>query len=387
MGVIDGNGQEVIYDSGDYEAGLDLACQEVGYDAFETERHEAAAAGRLLGIGIACYVEGTGYGPYEGVRVHVETGGKVHISTGATDQGQSHSTVFAQIASQILGVSMDDIVYSSGDTSEFRWATGTFGSRTAVVVGNAVAEAAQTVRERILEIAGNALEAAPEDLYLEEGAVRVVGSPEMQIPLRQIAVLANPLRYAFSEDALAATQFVRKGRDLAPGATTSPGLEATAFFAPERASYANGVHAAVVEVDPELGRVRVLRYVAMHDCGKMINPAVVNGQVHGGVAQGIGGALYERMHHDLETGQLLNANFMDFLMPYATEVPEILVVHTETPTPLNPLGVKGAGEAGAIAPPAAIISAISDAIGTELLTAPLTFETILSAVENDSAER
>jgi aerobic carbon-monoxide dehydrogenase large subunit len=384
LDVIDGNGSEVVYDSGDYQVGLDLACERIGYGSFETEREEAAADGRLRGIGIACYVEGTGYGPYEGVRVHVETSGKIHLSTGITDQGQSHSTVFAQIAAEVLGVSTDDVVYTSGDTRAFRWATGTFASRSAVVVGMAVARASETVRTRALEIAGNALEVAPEDLYIENGVVRVRGTPDAQISLKQIAVLANPLRYAFSEDALAATQFLRAGRELAPGAATSPGLEATAFYAPERATYANGVHAAVVEVDPELGRVHILRYVALHDCGRMINPAVVEGQIHGGIAQGIGGALYERMHHDLVTGQLLNANFMDFLMPYATEIPELSIVNTETPSPLNDLGIKGAGEAGAIASPAAIISAISDAIGKELMVAPVNFELILAAITGDS---
>jgi CO/xanthine dehydrogenase Mo-binding subunit len=336
----------------------------VGWDGFEAVRDEARAAGRRVGIGLACYVEGTGVGPYEGAHVRVETDGTVLVATGLTTQGQGHETAFAQVAAETLGVPVERVTVVTGDTRRFKYAVGTFASRAAVMSGNAVALAAGKVRAKALRIAAEALEADPDDLEVTDGMVRVKGAPEREIDLRTVAVLANPLRYAFDEQTRLATQFVvGQGDDAPPVAEDDePGLEATDFYSPVRSTFANGAHAAVVETDPETAEVKILRYCVVHDCGRLINPRIVEGQIHGGVAQGVGGALYERIVYD-ENGQLLNASFMDFLMPYASEVPKVEIDHLETPSPLNPLGIKGAGEAGTIPGAAVLAAAISDAEG------------------------
>ncbi len=330
-------------DSGDFPASLATLKALVGWDDFEDYRAGARAEGRRVGIGLACYVEGTGVGPYEGGHVHVETSGRVCVSTGLTSQGQGHQTVFAQIVADELGVALEDITVTTGDTRRFGYAVGTFASRAAVMSGNAIALAARKVRTKALRVAGEALEADPRDLEIVEGVVRVRGNPEAGLPLATVAVLANPLRYAFDETAALATQFAVGDASGPPVAEDDePGLEGRDYYSPTQSTFANGMHAVVVETDPDTAEVRVLRYCVVHDCGPLLNPVIVEGQVHGGVAQGIGGALYERMHYD-ENGQLLNASFIDFLMPYATEVPPIEIDHLETPSLLNPLGIKGAG--------------------------------------------
>jgi aerobic carbon-monoxide dehydrogenase large subunit len=241
--------------------------------------------------------------------------------------------------------------------------------------GSAVAMTARKVRAKALRIAAEALEAAPEDLEIVDGMVRVKGSGDSsaaQIDLGTVAVLSNPLRYAFDDASKRATQFTGDTDMSAPpvAAGDAPGLEGTEFYSPTRCTFANGMHAVVVETDPETAAIKILRYCVVHDCGTMINPMIVEGQIHGGVAQGVGGALYERMEYAPD-GQLLNASFMDFLMPYASEVPTIEIDHLETPSPLNPLGVKGAGEAGVIPGSAAIASAISDAEGFAITRMPI----------------
>jgi carbon-monoxide dehydrogenase large subunit len=363
-GLIFQDGRPLIYDSGDYPAALAKVKKLVGWEEFAAEREQARASGRRLGIGLACYVEGTGVGPYEGAHVRVETNGKVVVATGLTTQGQGHETVFAQVAAAELGVPVEDVTVVTGDTRRFKYAVGTFASRAAVMSGNAVALAARKVRAKALRIAGEALEVDPADLEVTDGVVRVRGVPKAEIPLATVAVLANPLRYAFDEQAKRATQFaVGGGLDTPPVSDDDePGLEATDYYSPIRSTFANGVHAAVVETDPDTAEVRILRYCVVHDCGRLINPRIVEGQIHGGVAQGVGGALYERLVYD-EHGQLQNASFMDFLMPYASEVPTVETDHLETPSPLNPLGVKGAGEAGVIPGAAVFAAAISDAEG------------------------
>jgi aerobic carbon-monoxide dehydrogenase large subunit len=358
------DGRPLIYDSGDFPATLAKIKKLVGWDEFEAVREQARAEGRRVGIGLACYVEGTGVGPYEGAHVRVEADGTVLVATGLTTQGQGHETAFAQVAAEELGVPVERVTVVTGDTRRFKYAVGTFASRAAVMSGNAVALAARAVRAKALRIAGEALEVDPGDLELADGMVRVRGAPGREIALRTVAVLANPLRYAFDEEAKAATQFVVGGRDDVPPVAEDdePGLEATDFYSPVRSTFANGMHAAVVETDPDTADVRILRYCVVHDCGRLINPRIVEGQIHGGVAQGVGGALYERLVYD-DNGQLLNASFMDFLMPYASEVPKVETDHLETPTPLNPLGIKGAGEAGTIPAAAVLAAAISDAEG------------------------
>jgi CO/xanthine dehydrogenase Mo-binding subunit len=248
---------------------------------------------------------------------------------------------------------------------------GTFASRGVVTGGNAVALAARRVRAKALRLAGAALEADPEDLELVDGHVRVKGAPKTGIALSTLAALADPLRVPYAEETRAAAAFtgVRAPSGSLSG-DEAPGLESTDYYAPPQSTYANGAHAAVVETCPETGEIRVLRYCVVHDCGRTVNPMIVEGQVQGGVAQGIAGALYERMAYD-EHGQLLNASFMDFLMPYASEIPTPEIDHLETPSPLNPLGLKGAGEAGIIPVSAVIASAIEDAEGFPIRRMPL----------------
>jgi CO/xanthine dehydrogenase Mo-binding subunit len=371
LGLTFQDGRPAIYDSGDFPATLRMITDLIGWDNFPLLKAEAAAEGRRIGIGLACYVEGTGVGPYEGGHVQVEPNGRINVSTGLSSQGQGHQTVFAQIVATELGVPMEDVHVVTGDTRRFGYAVGTFASRAAVMSGNAIALAARELRAKALRIAADALEASPDDLEIVEGIVRVKGSPDAAIPLRTVAVLSNPLRYSFSEESRAATQFtlpVRGGPPVPRG--EAPGLEGRDYYSPERSTFANGMHAAIVEVDPETADVTILRYAVVHDCGNLINPMIVEGQIHGGVAQGVAGALYERMAYD-EHGQLQNASFMDFLMPYATEVPHIEIAHLETPSPLNPLGIKGAGEAGVIPGSAVLAAAIEDATGVVIARMPV----------------
>ena len=371
-GLLFQDGRPLKYDSGDFPASLDKLKKLVGWDDFSEYRAAAEAEGRTVGLGIGCYVEGTGVGPYEGGHVQVETSGRVNVSTGLTSQGQGHETVFAQIVAQELGVRIEDVHVTTGDTRRMPYAVGTFASRAAVMSGNAIALAARNVRAKALRIAADALEVSVDDLDIADGTVSVRGAPGTAMSLGTVSVLSNPLRYAFDEAAKAATQFAGTfDPDKPPVADDDePGLEGKDFYSPTQATFANGMHAAIVETDPVTAEIRILRYCVVHDCGPMINPMIVEGQVHGGVAQGVGGALYERMDYD-SSGQLLNASFMDFLMPYASEVPEIETDHLETPSPLNPLGIKGAGEAGCIPVSAVIASAIEDAEGFPITRMPI----------------
>jgi aerobic carbon-monoxide dehydrogenase large subunit len=372
QGLVFQDGRALMYDSGDYPAALAKLKKLVGWDDFEALREQARADGRRVGIGLACYVEGTGVGPYEGAHIRVETDGSVVVSTGLTSQGQGHRTMLAQIVADELGVPFERVSVTTGDTRRFKYAVGTFASRTAVTSGSAVALAARAVRDKALRIASDALEADVEDLEIRDGQARVKGSPGSGVDLGTVAVLSNPLRYAFDEAAQRATQFASPADPerlpVTPG--DAPGLEGTEYYSPMRSTFASGMHAVVVETDPQTAEIRILRYCVVHDCGTLVNPMIVEGQIHGGVAQGVGGALYERMEYDAD-GQLLNASFMDFLMPYASEVPEVEIDHLVTPSPLNPLGVKGAGEAGVIPGAAAIASAIEDAEGIAITRMPI----------------
>jgi CO/xanthine dehydrogenase Mo-binding subunit len=379
------DGRPVIYDSGDYAGLMAKLKALISWDSFAERRTEAAARGKHLGIGLAMYVEGTGPGPYEGGHVQVLGSGKVLVSTGLTSQGQGHETVFAQLVASELGVPMEDVEVTTGDTRRFGYAVGTFASRAAVMSGNAVALAARGVKEKALRIAADVLEVDPGDLEIDEGLVQVKGTPGASIPLRTVAVLSNPLRYAFDEAAKQATQFAGPGDDSKPPVAVgdAPGLEHTDYYSPVRSTFASGAHAAVVEVDPATWEIDVVDYAVVHDCGNVVNPMIVEGQVHGGVAQGVGGALYERMAYDRD-GQLQNASFMDFLMPYASEVPDIVIDHQETASPLNPLGLKGAGEAGVIPGSAAIASAVEDAVGRRIAAMPISPTELYDLVRSDA---
>ncbi len=375
QGLVFQDGRPLVYDSGDFPGSLAKLKELVGWDDFETYREQARAEGRRVGIGLACYVEGTGVGPYEGGHIRVETDGSVVVSTGLTSQGQGHQTMLAQIVADELGVPFDTITVTTGDTRRFKYAVGTFASRTAVMSGSAVAMTARKVREKALAIAAEALEASVDDLEIVDGQIQVKGAGDSdlsRIDIGAAAVLSNPLRYAFDEAAARATQFAAPADPSRPpvGPGEAPGLEGTDYYSPPRSTFANGMHAVVVETDPDTAETKILRYCVVHDCGTLINPMIVEGQIHGGVAQGVGGALYERMEYAAD-GQLLNASFMDFLMPYASEVPDIEIDHLVTPSPLNPLGVKGAGEAGVIPGSAAIAAAIEDAEGITITRMPI----------------
>jgi carbon-monoxide dehydrogenase large subunit len=361
-GLVFQDGRELEYDSGDYPALLEKIKALVGWDEFPAFRAEMAVLGRRVGIGLACYVEGTGVGPYEGAHVHIETSGKVKVATGLTTQGQGHATVFAQLVADELGCRFEDVEVVTGDTRRMPYAVGTFASRAAVMSGSAIHLAARRAKEKVLRIASEALEADEGDLQIVDGVVSVKGAPGVALDLGTVSVLSNPLRYAFDEASKAATQFSVGDPGKPPVAEDDePGLEGRDFYSPERATFAAGMHAVILETDPETAEITILKYAVVHDCGHLINPMIVEGQIHGGVAQGVGGALYERMAYD-ENGQLQNASFMDFLMPYVTEVPDTIDIdHLETPSPLNPLGIKGAGEAGVIPSAALFAAAIEDA--------------------------
>ena len=374
LGVAWQDGNRVVYDSGDYPALLEKALEMLG----------PRPAGDHVGMGLGVYVEGTGVGPYEGAHVQVLVSGKVVAATGIPSQGQAHATVWAQVVADQLGVDVADVEVTGGDTGASRGASARLPRAGRSRPGNAMAVAAGMVAEKARQIAADHLEADPADLELVDGRVRVKGSPDRGMPLGAVAVLANPVRYAFGGGTEAATQFAsrpRPGPPLQQG--EQPGLEATGYYSPPGSTWASGCHAAYVRVDPKTFRLEVLKYVVVHDCGRVINPLVVEGQIEGGVAQGIGGAFYERLAYDAE-GQLRNASFMEFLMPYATEVPAIEIDHIETPSPLNPLGVKGGGRQGVIPVGAVLASAIEEALGVPITEMPLSPLKLFELVKSPS---
>lgn len=345
----------LVYDSGNYEPLLDHALEKIDYRKFINETQpKLRAEGKHVGIGIVAYVEGTGIGPYEGAKVQVMSSGRVSVVTGVGTQGQGHFTSFAQIVAEQLGVDVDKIDVVTGDTDQFYWGAGTFASRGAVVAGNAINEAAKVVRKKILKLASEHFNAPEEELELEDGFVKVQDMPRLSISLGELAGKANPMRGA-----------VRPG--------TEPGLEATNYFGPERGATASGIHAMIVEVDPDTMQIHIQKYLVVHDCGKVINPLILDGQIHGGVAQGIGNAFYERLAYD-DNGQLLTGTFMDYHLPTSLDVPRIETGHGVTLSPLNPMGVKGAGEAGAIPVGPLFAQALEDAlhdVDFEILEIPL----------------
>jgi carbon-monoxide dehydrogenase large subunit len=362
VGLTFQDGGPTRYDSGNYPAGLDMALDMVGARDFRARQAQGRKKGRHLGLGVACYVEGTGIGPYEGAHVRVEPSGKVFVATGVTTQGQGHQTTFAQIAAAALGCDLADVTVVTGDTRAFNWGAGTFASRALVTSGHAIHAAALKVREKALRVAAGLLEASADDLEITSGTVRVKGVPGKELTLGALATVANPIRYAYGkETSEAALRLVKPRAGAVLAAGEEPGLEASGYHAPSQATFASGCHAAIVEVDLETGDVHFHRYVVQHDCGTMVNPTIVEGQIRGGVAQGIGGAFYERLACD-DDGQPLTATYMDFLMPTAMEIPPVEIGHLETPSPLNALGIKGVGEAGAIPGPALLAEAIDDAL-------------------------
>jgi aerobic carbon-monoxide dehydrogenase large subunit len=343
VGIIFRDGRPVTYDSGDYPACQAAALEAADYAGFGARQAAARAEGHYLGIGAANAVEATGLGPYEGATVRVATSGKIVVYTGATPQGQSHKTTLAQIAADQLGVDFNDVTIVTADTASIALGVGSFAARTAVNAGSSVHLAAIEVAVKARKIAAGMMECVEDDLELANGYVRLKSAPDVRKSLREIAVKSIGM----------------PGFSMAGG--LPPGLEHTAYFTPDQAVYSNGTHVAEVEVDIETGAVRIARYTVAHDCGRVINPMIVDGQIVGGVAHGIGNALYERMVYD-DDAQPLSTNFGEYLLPLATDVPHVDLVHLETPSPLNPLGMKGAGEGGTIPAIAAIISAVENAL-------------------------
>jgi carbon-monoxide dehydrogenase large subunit len=351
------NGKPVMFDSGDYPAVLELVLKKSNYP------EKTRKPGRLVGVGISCFNEDTCLAPFEGANVRVFPSGKVVVTSGAGAQGQGVRTILAQIAAEQLGVKVEDVLVEIGDTGAFPMGMSTVGSRTTVTAGSSVHLAAVEVREKAIRLAAEALECAPADLELAGGAVRIKGVPDRNVPLADLARR-------------------RAGQVAVPGPSGfTPGLEATAYHTIERPVYANGANVAVVEVDPETGRVEVVDYYVAHDCGTLVNPPLVDGQIVGGVAHGISNVLFERMVYDRETGQPQTTNYGEYLLVSAPEMPRMHLAHMETPSPWNPLGVKGAGEGGTIPCLAAVVSAIEDALGVKVNEYPLSPERVLELGE------
>ncbi len=368
VGLTFRDGRPLTYDSGDYPQCLEKALQAADYAGFAARQAEARAAGRYLGIGIASVVEGTGLGPFEGATVRIGPSGKVTLITGAAAQGQGHVTTFAQVCAEQFGLRPEDLRVVTADTGAIANGTGTFGSRQAVNAGSSTHLAAVAVRDKVLKIAAHMLEAAADDLELANGEVFVKGVPDLKVSLSAVA------RAVTGQSGFALPEGIE------------PGLEATRYFSPEQAAYANGTHVAEVEVDVETGFVRVTGYWIAHDCGVVINPLVVEGQVQGGLAHGIGNALLEWMHYD-SGAQPQTITLADYLMPTADAVPKAQVSHVVSPSPLNPLGVKGAGEGGTIPAPAAIVSAIEHALepfGVRLAQAPVPPHHLIAQIRENS---
>jgi carbon-monoxide dehydrogenase large subunit len=364
-GLLYRDGEPIVYDSGDYPAGLQQALGAVGgVEAFRRRQHEMRSEGRYLGLGIACYVEGTGVGPFEGATVRIDSSGKVYVSSGASSQGQGMETIFAQIAADVWRVTPEDVVISLADTAAIPAGSGTFASRSTVTLSAAIHDASERLREKAFAVAANLLECAPADLELRDGGVGVVGVPGAEVSLGRLAHAARP------------------GWDHGRPEGITAGLEETYYWEPPTVTWSYAAHAAIVEVDPETGRVAIDKYAIAHDCGVVVNPLLVEGQIAGGTAQGIGGALLEELVYDTQ-GQLLSGSLAEYLVPTATDVPNMQMVHQHTPSPLNPLGVKGVGEGGAVAPPATIANAICDALspfGVEFNATPIKPEQIVKAV-------
>jgi carbon-monoxide dehydrogenase large subunit len=358
------DGEPIVYDSGDYPGALDKALDAVGgIEKFRQRQSDARREGRFLGLGIGCYIEGTGVGPFESALVRIDPTGKIFISGGAAPQGQGMETIFAQVAADLWKVSPDDVVVSLADTASIAIGFGTMASRSTVTQSAAMFHASERLREKVFSIAANLLECAPADLELRDGGVGVVGVPATTLSLARIARAAMP------------------GWDNERPPGIDAGLEETYYWQPPTVTWSYAVHVAIVEVDRETGRVGIADYAVAHDCGNVVNPMLVEGQIMGGAAQGLGGILCEAIAYDA-SGQLLSGSLMDYALPVAGDIPDIKIVHQHSPSPLNPLGVKGVGEGGAVAPPAAVANAICDALAPfdfELNATPIRVEQIIRA--------
>jgi aerobic carbon-monoxide dehydrogenase large subunit len=365
-------------ESGSHQESLHKALEMLGYKDFRVQQQQLRAQGRYIGVGLGCYIEGTApssaafqamgatIGGYESATVRMDITGKVTILVGTHSHGQSHETTFAQVAADELGVPLADVKIIEGDTTAVPYGWGTWGSRSAVTGGGAIILASGKVREKLLRAASRFSEVPADDLELAQGVVRRKQDGAMLLSIKETAQQVLLARVAGEE----------------------PGLEATSHYEPPLSTHANATHLATVEVDIETGQVKLLRYIVVEDCGTIINPLVVDGQIQGGVAQGIGTALYEQALYD-ENGQFLTGTLMDYLVPTAADVPRVEIGHIESPSPYTPGGIKGMGEGGAIAPPAAIANAVTDALapfGVRVNEIPLTPERVLNCIARGQNE-
>ena len=340
-GLIYKDGTPIAYDPADFPASFDRALTILGYDEWRRRQKEDKQGSRRLGIGVSCYAQGSGLGPYEGATVRVDPSGKVYVFIGVTAQGQGHATTLAQIAADELGADFDDVIVQAGDTTQFPFGMGTGGSRVMANSGPAVAQTAREVKQKAQAVAAELLEAAPADIRIERGQAFVVGVPSKSVTLARLSLAAV------------------KSKALKP--LGEPGLNACTYFYPATVTWAFGTQAAVVDVDIESCHARLLAYSVVHDPGRAINPAIIEGQLQGGAVQGLAAGLMEELLYD-EAGQLLTGTFMDYAIPKCDDVPSISVALTEHRSVINPLGVKGVGESGAIPGAAAIVNAIEDAL-------------------------
>jgi len=360
-----------VYDTGNYEAALDKALEISGYAELRAEqaRRRANGGNKLMGIGLSSYIEICGFGPkgsapvglYESARMRVEQGGTVMVYSGSSPHGQGEETTFAQIVAEEFSIPVDQVIIAHGDTDSTPEGRGTYGSRTTAVGGSAVYTAAQRLKEKMKQIASHMLEASAEDITLEDGNFSVTGSPQKSVTFGEVAATAN------------------LSNTLAPG--IEPGLETTVFWEPEACVFPFGTHVCVVEVDKDTGETEITRFIAVDDCGRQLNPMIVQGQVHGGIAQGVGQAMIEGVEYG-EDGQLLTSTFMDYAMPMAHELPFYELDSTVTPTTVNPLGVKGVGEAGTIGSTPAVSNAIADALGVAHVNMPYRSEKLWKIIHN-----
>jgi carbon-monoxide dehydrogenase large subunit len=349
------SGVPVVIDSGDLHACQDKALALAGWDDFSRRKTEARSIGRYLGIGLANFVELTGRGPFEPATVKITSSGKIHVLSSAAAMGQSTQTMLAQIVAAQLGGDLSNVIVTTGDSSTSTTGFGGFGSRQTVTAGSSAHVAASKVRKKALAVAGHLLEAAAEDLEIDGRYVHLKGAADMKISLADVAKASLGVAGAYLPVGL------------------PPGMEFSEAFVVNEMAYSNGTAVAVVEVDVETGAVSLLDYVLAHDCGQLINPMIVDGQIAGGSVHGIGNALFERMHYD-DSGQPLTTTLAEYLLPTSTDVPQIRLVHHTSPSPLNPLGVKGVGESGVLPAAAAIVGAVDDALsefGGKLTFAPV----------------
>jgi len=361
------DGIPIVYDPADYRAAFDRLLARFGYDEWRAAQKGRRASSRPIGIGLSAYLEGTGIGPFEGADVRIDPSGMVYLQIGVSSQGQSHETTLAQVCAAELGVDTERVVVVGGDTAVLGYGNGTIASRVAAVTGPAVARTSREVARKARLVAGELLECAPTDVVFADGRAHVAGMAGRSIELGELA-----------RGSLRSPTLLLEG---------APGLHVCAFFRPETVTWAFGAHACALEVDVETGAVRLLRYAAVHDCGRPLNPMVVEGQLHGGIVQGIGAALGEELIYD-GGGQLLTGSLMDYGVPKADEVPPLDVVALDFPSTRNEMGIKGVGESGIISPVPAIANAVEDALADRdvaIERVPLTAASVWEALR--SAQR